>query len=387
MTENITVIFVYPHSDPLDPAGSGGQNRLYNFIIKMVDRYNVSVIGQKFGNDVPKNIETIVYDGKTPGFVSDLDYSLAGHLYKSIRTQSPDIIHIPYPSGIVLSKLLSILIRSDTSVVLDAHDVMTERAKQFDNRNLGAITKHSRKIYIPTLESIATRVADHVITVSEKDAKLMEQLNGIHRNKITVIPNGADPVDQTELTPRESVRDELGLGPDTVGLVFHGNYETGTHNLEAAERIIDVIAPQFSDRTDVQFFIIGKGTPETDLENVTTLGFVDDLYSTLNAMDLAVVPLTSGTATKLKMFDYMSVGLPIVSTEKGTEGIELEHNKHVLCSDTDTEQFVSSIERLLEDDALRDRLRRNARRLIKEKYNWDTIGGRLNDVYENLIDR
>jgi glycosyltransferase involved in cell wall biosynthesis len=261
---------------------------------------------------------------------------------------------------------------------------MSERVQQFDNENLGTISKYVRQFYVPTLESNATRVADHVITVSEKDVELMESLNGVPRNKLTVIPNGAEPINETKLANRTSVRDEFDLTPDTSAIVFHGNYETGTHNREAAERIIDRIAPRFRDRDDVEFFIIGNGAPETELPNVTPLGFVEDLYSTLNAMDIAIVPLTSGTATKLKMFDYMSVGVPIVSTEKGTEGIDLQDGVDVIVSEVETDQFVEEIQRILNDEERREQIGNNGRRLIEERYNWRAIGKRLDDVYTGL---
>lgn len=379
------VVFVYPHSDPLDPAGSGGQNRLYNLIEQTSHRYDVTTVGPIEELDESEIVKTHAYRQRTPGFLSDVDYGLATELYRTLRSVRPDIVHIPYPSGIVLTRILSKIARTDTRIVLDAHDVMSERARTFANDNLGAVSMYLRVGYVPPLESIATSVADHIITVSEKDAQLMQQLNGVPRSKLSVIPNGADPVDKAELSDRSVVREDLGIGPETATIVFHGNYETGTHNREAANRIIERIAPEFHDQENTQFFLIGKGAPEADIENVTSMGFIGDLYSTLNAMDIAIVPLTSGTATKLKMFDYMSVGLQIVSTEKGTEGIDLQDGKDVIISNAGTDQFVAAIRRLLKDEQLQKRLRRNGQSLIEQRYNWQTIGSQLDSVYRNLM--
>lgn len=380
-----TVLFIYPHADPLDSAGSGGQNRLYNLIVETSNWYDVTVLGPEAETSDSDAVDTITYTRKTPGFVSDLDYSLAKSMVQLLRTRTPDIIHIPYPSGITLSRVTSTLTQTDAKIVLDAHDVMSQRVREYDNENLGKIKTQLRKIYLPALESLVTRVVDHIITVSDRDAQLMEQLNDVPRSQITIIPNGASPVNQSELTSRKTVRENLDLIPESKAIVFHGNYKTGSHNLEAANLIIDQIAPRLQNRSDIQFFIIGNGAPETELLNVTSMGFVEDLYSALNAMDIAIVPLTSGTATKLKMFDYMSVGLPIVSTEKGTEGIKLHHNQDVIECDADSELFVRAVERLLDDEELYEQLGNNGQTLIEERYNWSVIGNQLHGVYTDLI--
>lgn len=379
------LLFVYPHADPLDPAGSGGQNRLYHFIDQMSRRFDITVIGPTSKLESTEMFEVRTYDQKIPGFLSDLDHGLATTLYETIRSVEPDVIHVPYPSGIILSQTLLVITRTNAKIVLDAHDVMSERAREFVNDNLGSVSKQLRGLYVPNLESIATSIADQIITVSEKDARLMNCLNGVPQDKLSVVPNGAELLDTGELTPRETVREELDVNPDTTAIIFHGNHETGTHNREAADRIITKIAPPFQGQEDIHFFIIGQGAPETAVDNVTSLGFVDDLYSTLNAMDLAVVPLQSGTATKLKMFDYMTVGLPIISSEKGTEGIDLEDGTNVVVSKLATESFIRNIRKLLEDDQLRYEIGTSGRRLIEERYNWQVIGNELNDVYQRLI--
>lgn len=379
------ILFVYPHADPLDPAGSGGQNRLYNFIDQISRQYDVTVVGPAGETETTGPIETRTYRRRAPGFLSDLDYGLAMKLYETIQSIRPDIIHIPYPSGIISSKVLLTVAGTDARIVLDAHDVMSERAREFNNENLGTVSRYLRQIYVPSLESVATSVADHILTVSEKDARLMQRLNRTPQRKLSVIPNGAELLDYSRLSDWKTTREELGIETDTTAIVFHGNYETGTHNREAANRIINQIAPRFRDQEQTRFFIIGKGAPDSRIENVTSLGFVEDLYSTLNAMDIAAVPLISGTATKLKMFDYMSVGLPIISTKKGTEGIDIEDGTEVILSGVGTDEFTVHIRRLLNDKELRDRLGRNGQQLIEDRYNWEAIGDRLDETYQSVI--
>jgi len=53
-------------------------------------------------------------------------------------------------------------------------------------------------------------------------------------------------------------------------------------------------------------------------EDVNSAGFVDDLFSTLNAADFAVAPILYGGGTKTKVYDYLSLGLPLVSMKKAS---------------------------------------------------------------------
>jgi glycosyltransferase involved in cell wall biosynthesis len=63
----------------------------------------------------------------------------------------------------------------------------------------------------------------------------------------------------------------------------------------------------------------------------------------------------------------MACGLPVVTTRKGSEGLEVEHGKHLLLAET-TEEFGDRILDLLRDEALRKRLGAGGRGLVEEKY-------------------
>ena len=77
------------------------------------------------------------------------------------------------------------------------------------------------------------------------------------------------------------------------------------------------------------------------------------------------------------------MGKAIVTTRIGAEGIDVEHEKHVLLADT-PEDFARETERLLADPALAARLGSAARRLAEERYSWRTAVGKLERFYEEL---
>lgn len=348
MEEAGSVLIIYPHGDPLDLTSTGGQNRIYHLIEQASREWKVVVLCPECGSEsVPESVSIEIYPPSASSFMTDFDVGFARALPDILSRYEIDLVHIAYPSGILTTRAILQVRRRDVPIVYDAHDVMSVRVREMNNDNLGVVGNLAKRVYTPILEKSATRFVDHAIVVSENDRGLLASETGMNRGDITVVPNGADPVNSEKLTPPGEVRSKLGFDDDDILAVFHGNYESGYHNREATELIINELGPKFETlNSDVRFVVAGKNVPEYESTNVSCVGFVDDLYSFLNAADLAVVPLLSGTATKLKIFDYLSVGIPIVTTQKGSEGIQLKHGESALITETVDTRFVKYVDEL-----------------------------------------
>jgi glycosyltransferase involved in cell wall biosynthesis len=74
-----------------------------------------------------------------------------------------------------------------------------------------------------------------------------------------------------------------------------------------------------------------------------------------------------GSGTRQKLLDAMACGLPVVTTRKGAEGLEVEDGRHLLLAET-ADEFRARVLDLLRDDALRRRLAAGGRELVEEKY-------------------
>ena len=67
------------------------------------------------------------------------------------------------------------------------------------------------------------------------------------------------------------------------------------------------------------------------------------------------------------MFEAMAMGCPVVSTSIGAERLPLVSGKHYLSADSPTD-FATAVVKLLRDKSLRERLSREARRYVKDKF-------------------
>jgi len=175
----------------------------------------------------------------------------------------------------------------------------------------------------------------------------------------------------------------LGFDTDSVIVVFHGSYGHPP-NKDAIDNITEHIAPVLEPDESIVFALYGAGVPKFERTNVKSFGFVKDLHQALSVADIALVPITSGGGSKLKVFDYMNAGLPIITTRKGVQGIPVEDGKHVMIVENTGPEIVDAIKYLVRNRQERDRLGLNARRLVESEYNWDMIGNKLDDTYRRL---
>jgi len=108
-------------------------------------------------------------------------------------------------------------------------------------------------------------------------------------------------------------------------------------------------------------------------QNVLAFGTVDEdeKYEIYKLADIAINPMFSGSGTNLKMLDYMSAGIPVVSTPVGARGLDTENEVHALICPA--EEFHAKISLLLENEELQQRLKINARNLVEQKYSWEII--------------
>ena len=208
--------------------------------------------------------------------------------------------------------------------------------------------------------------SDACIVVSDDDAAVTRQwAPGM---PVYVVPNGVD-------VKRFLSHGETGT---RVGLIFYGvlGYAPNTDALLYFSRDILPLVKETSPHTTLT--ILGANAPMaiTDLgtaPGIQYLGFVPDVRPYLWTHKICVVPLRSGGGTRLKILESMAAGLPVVSTTKGAEGLEVQHMENILIADTPRE-FVEAVELLENNDVLYRKIQQNGQALVKRKYDWSELG-------------
>ncbi len=127
----------------------------------------------------------------------------------------------------------------------------------------------------------------------------------------------------------------------------------------------------------IRLCIAGRNIPRRILAfaadpRIEMISDAPDIQEVAKDCSLSVVPLRLGGGTRIKILESFAMGLPVVSTAKGCEGLAAEDGRHLFIRD-DPEAFAAAVFRVLNDPALADTLRQNGRRLAEARYDWHKI--------------
>jgi glycosyltransferase involved in cell wall biosynthesis len=245
------------------------------------------------------------------------------------------------------------------------------------------------------LEGWACRAADRVVALSEVDRNFMIDLYGVPPERIAIIPHGVDP-DLFDYRPdgAAAARHALGVAADVSLLTFVGKLDY-IPNVRAVEQIAERIAPAVWERYPrARFAIIGQGAEALARyrrDGIVFTGFVDaraaahpNLSDYLSASDVVLVPLDSGSGTRLKILEAAANARPVVSTRIGAEGQDFVDGEEILLADEVDRAFVDATLRLLADARLRERVGQAARAKVLAQYSWRAQVRAMERIYEGL---
>ncbi len=263
-------------------------------------------------------------------------------------------------------------------LVLDEHNIEYDLIK----RTAGAKGSATRRLYSAVNwrklwreERDAWRRFDGVVLTSDRDAELLRQDEP--DTNTCVVPNAVD-LDHFSTS---------GCAREPGSLVFFGamNYHP---NIDGVRYFVTQVLPKIvAEVPNVKLRIIGQQPPDSILAlagpHVEVVGFVPDPRPILDRSAAMIVPLLIGGGTRFKIVEGMSMSMPMVSTYLGAEGLEVEHDKHLLMAEGSDELAQQTI-RILRDPALGQRLGAEARQLAQRRYGWERAVGTLEDFYSTL---
>lgn len=219
---------------------------------------------------------------------------------------------------------------------------------------------------------------DKCIMVSEHDGDTLKR--AAPDIDVAVVPNGVDATAYRLLTSQSVAPVLLFAGrmnyhPNVDGAIFF------------CREIFPLIKQQIP---DAKLLIVGSGPRDSvqalASEDITVTGFVESVVPYYQQALVSVVPLRSGSGTRLKILESMALGRPVVSTTLGCEGLKVTQEENILVADTPTD-FVTQTVRLLRDESLRQRLITNGRNLVEGTYDWQVITGQLLHLYTEIINK
>ena len=219
--------------------------------------------------------------------------------------------------------------------------------------------------------------ADKVLTLTSQGR---DELLAIRPDlDIAIVPHGVD-VDHFAFSDPDG---------EEQSLIFVGNY-LHYPNVDAVLYFHQEIWPKAKAKIPGLKFVVVGQAPPPEIQNmaqdasITVTGRVDDVTPYIRKGQIFICPVRLGGGFRGKILEAMAVGRPIVSTSLGAEGIPSESGANIMIADT-PEDFAASIEKLLKDRDLYERIRRAGRQLTEEKYAWAKGVEVLEGILEDMI--
>lgn len=224
-------------------------------------------------------------------------------------------------------------------------------------------------------EREAIRISSLVWTCSREDSERLKSHYDYPR-EYKEVPNGCAI---SSFSPRLSF-EALSSNPSAV---FIGSGHPP--NQKAADFIASTIAPNCP---EITFHIIGqcfsnsKTPPNVISHGVISESMKERIFA---SSAIAINPIWEGSGSNLKVFDYMSHGIPVLSTDFGMRGVSAVEGKDFFLATL--ESFTHRLKEVLANPAECSRIASSAKAMISDRYSWSTIGSNAARHIVKLIER
>jgi len=264
------------------------------------------------------------------------------------------------------------------TVIYDSQNVESELRSQLLDSN----RPYEKSVLDEVIraEKLVGDRADVVLACSQEDIDGFITRFGWRASKLKLVPNGVfsdvilPPTEQQKTLSRQA----LGLSmSQRVAFFIGSNYAP---NIEAGVFIVEELAKAHPDC----LFAIGGGVCSKLTsklpKNVRSIGFLEeeDKVRWLHASDIAINPMFSGSGTNIKMFDFMSAGLPVVTTPTGARGITSITTDGIYLAER--AEVSGLLGRIFNDPAGLAAGGIQNRRVVEGRFSWEVISPALGET-------
>ncbi len=177
----------------------------------------------------------------------------------------------------------------------------------------------------------------------------------------------------------------LPVAGEEMVIGFSGNFEYHP-NIAAVRFLTTKIWPLLANQfPDLKLRLIGKNPGAVSKyingnPRIETTGPIENAVAELAKVKVAIVPLVSGSGTRLKILEAWAAARPVVATTIGAEGLQVRSGIDIVLADTPT-GFVASVSELLGSNERRRRIGCAGRHTYEEVFTWETAWQSLPEAF------
>lgn len=220
---------------------------------------------------------------------------------------------------------------------------------------------------LKALEKHAFPLCHQVWTITETDKR--EVLHLVPDTNVTVIPIAFNFHQKQDAPP---------FIPNTKSIhYFHLGAMNWIPNEDAMAYYLSNIHPELNKLGDLyQFSMAGRYMPERFFHfqdtHLEVKGEVNSFEEFAMGKTAFVVPLRSGSGIRVKILEAMSLGIPVISTKLGAEGISYKDGINILIANSATDFYKVSMD-ILESNVNLEEIGKAGRKLVMDNYSYTAI--------------
>lgn len=233
--------------------------------------------------------------------------------------------------------------------------------------------------WLAKLDWLTRKFVSHYLVQTETAKKEWMKRVNLPENKFTVIPNGIDANFFAGIEKDEKLRQELGIDRAETVIICVANLHVNKGHkflLEAFEKV-------FRRDKQIKLLLVGDGEEKENLKkqienykaknNILFLGKRTDVPELLKISDIFVLP-TMFEGMSNAILEAMACGLPIITTDI-PENRELIKDKinGILVPVNNTNEIATSLNTLLNDKNLIEKLAKNAQMTVTERFDIEKV--------------
>jgi glycosyltransferase involved in cell wall biosynthesis len=234
------------------------------------------------------------------------------------------------------------------------------------------------------------RDASKVIALTKTEAEQYKKM-GVDEDKIEIVPNGIDLSEYNSLPKRGEFRRKYKIGDDEKMILYIGRL----HKSKGIKLLVKTFADVSKELDNVILVFVGPDDGYRSALNgiikelkvydkVLFTGFVNNEEKMAAFVDADVLVIPSFTGFPVTFLEACACGTPIITTNNGDKldwiqdkvGYVVRYDKAIL---------RDAIFKVLSDDGLSRKFGEEGRRLVREKFGWDEVVGRLEQIYGGIV--
>lgn len=268
----------------------------------------------------------------------------------------------------------------NAAIVLDWHNIESELMQRYAVNSTSALKRNYARFTAARLSRLEKGMlrdcAGHIVC-SDREHSQLRRLNPNAR--IAVVENGVD-TQHFQPVPSASERTRLVF----VGqMSYHANADA---IIWFAREIWPAIRVQYP---HLELTIVGSDPAPAVValnaqNSIEVTGTVPDVLPYYQNAFASIVPLQTGGGTRLKILEAMAAGAPVISTQLGAEGLNVEDGATFLQVTNEPQSWLKALS-LLVNATKRESVIAEARRLACDQYDWENIGNRLAQLYTSWV--